>query len=642
MTKYAQIVNAELNPKATPQNKPIPGKEAKMHKNAAGGYVFSVDQIGQATRFLILGSPTTYYVTEEQSTLKNAQVIIELAKANGVELVKLIERVNTTSTREDGTLIPAAAPRKAPGLFALAICKLYGDDATRRAVYAAIERRGIISTLSQMFDFLNNLYTLTSGGKLDGSIAMGSGFKRALNTWLQGSPESAGRNDKWLAMQAAKYRHRSYQVGEKSKDGTNKKHEMDMRDFLRLTHPKPQTESEKFIFAWAVQHGKGQDEIKKLLLEAGKDGKVSSSEAYNYLMAFETAQATDDPKEVIRLIHQYGLTHEMIPNTWFSDKDTETRANVWRALIGLPVGNSSPATYADGNVKYEMGLTAFVRNLPRFSAYGLLNDKDVRNKIVNTLSDSGAMDRLVKGRIHPIQLLSALRIHERGYTERQIPTKYGGTESKRNLEWKKNQVLADALESAFYLSFGAIEPSGVREGYFFDVSGSMFGGEIAGVQGLTPAEAEACMAMVMVRQTTDYVLKGFTSGISRYSMADSGMQDLAIGKHTSLGEAVRVMRAVNWGGTDCALPFIWAEKNKEEIDCFYIWTDSETWAGRQHPSQALKSYRKAINPNARVGLVAMTATEGTINDPDDKLCLDVIGFDSSAPSVLTSFARGEI
>ena len=49
------------------------------------------------------------------------------------------------------------------------------------------------------------------------------------------------------------------------------------------------------------------------------------------------------------------------------------------------------------------------------------------------------------------------------------------------------------------------------------------------------------------------------------------------------------------GGTDCALPMIHAKQKKLEVDVFIVYTDSETWYGKVHPTEALKQYRKVRN-----------------------------------------------
>ena len=66
---------------------------------------------------------------------------------------------------------------------------------------------------------------------------------------------------------------------------------------------------------------------------------------------------------------------------------------------------------------------------------------------------------------------------------------------------------------------------------------------------------------------------------------------------------------VPMGGTDCAIPMIYAKQKKLEVDVFIVYTDSETWFGKIHPSKALQQYRKVSTHMASdEGCVAMVAT----------------------------------
>ncbi|MCP2289787.1 hypothetical protein APR08_002707 [Nocardia amikacinitolerans] len=70
-------------------------------------------------------------------------------------------------------------------------------------------------------------------------------------------------------------------------------------------------------------------------------------------------------------------------------------------------------------------------------------------------------------------------------------------------------------------------------------------------------------------------------------------------------------------------------------------TDSETWAGRIHPHQALQRHRREVNPHAKLVVVGMTATNFSIADPADAGMLDIAGFDAATPTLLADFARGD-
>jgi len=70
------------------------------------------------------------------------------------------------------------------------------------------------------------------------------------------------------------------------------------------------------------------------------------------------------------------------------------------------------------------------------------------------------------------------------------------------------------------------------------------------------------------------------------------------------------------------------------------YTDNETWAGRMHPVEALQQYRRKSGIAAKLIVSGMTSTGFSIADPSDGGMLDVVGFDSDAPSVMADFARG--
>ena len=68
--KYTNTLDEALNPKATPQSKKIPGREAEMARNNAGGVSFKLDKWGQFNRFIVMGSEGgQFYVGEKKLTL---------------------------------------------------------------------------------------------------------------------------------------------------------------------------------------------------------------------------------------------------------------------------------------------------------------------------------------------------------------------------------------------------------------------------------------------------------------------------------------------------------------------------------------------------------------------------------------------
>lgn len=111
---------------------------------------------------------------------------------------------------------------------------------------------------------------------------------------------------------------------------------------------------------------------------------------------------------------------------------------------------------------------------------------------------------------------------------------------------------------------------------------------------------------------------------------------------SSLAGVIRSMNNMRFGGTDCSVPMTWALKNNVPVDSFFVYTDSETWAGSVHPFQALRRYRDKTGIDSRLVVVGMTATEFTIADPSDAGMMDVVGFDTAAPAIMNAFCRGNL
>jgi 60 kDa SS-A/Ro ribonucleoprotein len=63
------------------------------------------------------------------------------------------------------------------------------------------------------------------------------------------------------------------------------------------------------------------------------------------------------------------------------------------------------------------------------------------------------------------------------------------------------------------------------------------------------------------------------------------------------------------------------------------------WAGSIHPAQALRDYRQRMGIPAKLVVVEMVSNGFTIADPDDAGMLDVVGCDTSTPTVISDFGK---
>lgn len=553
MSSYAKNLAGTVNAKKTPQLEVIPGREADMAVNHAGGYVFTVSPWTMLDRFLILGTEGgTYYAGEAKMTKDNAKSIIDLIKVDGVKVVARVVEIS------DG----GRAPKNDPALFVLALASAYGDDATRKAAFASLPKVARIGT--HLFHYAMFV---------DGMRGWGRGLRNAIGNWYQ------SQSVEKLANQLVKYQQR---------DGWSN------RDLLRLSHPKAADAARDSLYSWAT---KGFAEM-----PTEKQGTLPA-----LVTAVEEAKKATDVKTVVSLIRAHGLPREAIPTNFLNEK------KVWEAL--LP----------------NMPMTAMIRNLAKMTSIGLLDP--LTSEVGTVISKLGSAEALKKARVHPIAILSALMTYQRG---RGV---------KGSLSWTPNQRIVDALDSAFYTSFGNVEPTNKSTLLALDVSGSMTCGEIAGCPGLNPRVASAAMALITMNVETNYEVIGFTpggftaSGSSR-GWGGSSVKSLAISPKMRLMDVVNYMNTLGFSGTDCALPMLYAEANKLAVDNFSVYTDNETYQGSIHASQALKQYRSKMDRDARLAVVGMTATRFTIADPQDSGMMDVVGFDSAAPQIMSDFFSG--
>jgi len=399
----------------------------------------------------------------------------------------------------------------------------------------------------------------------------GRGTVRAFQRWYN---EQAPRN---LAYQVTKYQQRNG---------------FSQRDMLRLVHPKPASEQHKEIFQWIT--GKLPYDMDKWLEAGGSNGDPEAA-WFRPIEGFERAKRATTEKEIVKLIEEYDLVREAIPTQWLNS------LAVWEAML------------------QKMPYTATLRNLGKMSEIGLLAPLSAASKlVVNRLTDR---EQIVKARVHPIALLNALYTYGQGH----------GIRSSKS--WTVVPQVKDALDTAFNLSFAAVEPTGLNFMLGIDVSGSMggFWGGFGLAPGITPCMAASAMAMVTARTEQNYFIGGFSHVF----------KDLKITAKDTIESAMRKAQDSNFGGTDAAKPIQFAMKNKMHVDAFVNYSDGESWAGDQHACQALREYRNKVNPNAHMIYVNFVANRHTLNDPSDPNALDIVGFDTGAPDVMRSFLLGE-
>lgn len=367
------------------------------------------------------------------------------------------------------------------------------------------------------------------------------------------------------------------------------------KDALLLGHVKPDNDTRNLVFKYAV---KGFDAI--------KDQKLDASEAGILIDAVNKLKATRDPKEAAKLILDYDLVHECVPT------EIKNSPEVWEALLN------------------NMPVRALTWNLAKMTSYGLLKPGSASlKKVVAELSN---VEQLQNSRLHPFTVLKALNTYRSGK----------GT----MLTWTPVKEVEDVLDNAFYACFKNHIPSGKRVAWCLDVSGSMRThfmwegrkdkfGNLVYDQNMSARACTAALALVAAKMEDKAEFFCFSSG-------NGGFNRFPVNKDAKLSEVMDSMKSIPFGGTDISLPFRWAAKNKEKFDGFVVLTDNETNSNTQSPAQALKDYRKTCGIDAKLVVVAFSSNNITVADKADPGMIDIPGFDSDGPAIISNFLAGRI
>src|SRR5450755_582427 len=263
-------ISKYFSTKSTPQTEAIPGSD--QVPNSAGGFTWELDDWARLDRWLVLGSERgTFYVGERELTRANATIVQRCIAQDGLRTIHRIVDIS----------VSGRAPKNDPAIFSLAMAAKLGDEATRRAAYAALPKVCRIGT--HLMHFVE--YAQAFGG-------WGRGMRRAIGSWFNNLAPSD------LAYQLAKYQ---------SRDGWSN------RDLLRLAHPRAASPSHDRLFSWVV---KGE-----LAAEAAADPALALVTAMIELRSLTAAKA------VATKIREAKLPRECVPTEWL------TSPEVWDALL---------------------------------------------------------------------------------------------------------------------------------------------------------------------------------------------------------------------------------------------------------------------------------------------------------------------
>jgi 60 kDa SS-A/Ro ribonucleoprotein len=501
---------------------------------------------------------------------------LTLANAKVIEDLATSERGTELVEIIRDISVRGIAPKTQPALFALAIAATKGNDETRARANGAVA--DVVRTGTHLLTYIRYVDSLAGWSR---------GRRSSIARWF------TARSAASLAFQAIKYAQR---------DGWS------MRDALRISHPVTTDPIVSAVFSY-ITNGYAMtgsiDADAKTADESVKPDPALPRIVHGY------ESAKTQPALAAKFIADYGLSWEMLPDEALNE------ASTWAALIDagkLPLG-------------------ALLRQLPRLTRLGVVGTRLDRDsggyartaEVVRLMtSEEGLKD----ARIHPLNLLIAQHTYMTGVA------RSGGS-------FTPVTAIVDAFEDAFYRAFRTIEPANKRTMVALDVSGSMAGKVLGSV--LSAREVGAALGLVLTSTEPGSEVYAFSSssGMSHMHTSDSkGFIPLNISRRQRLGDVVRMTSTLPFGGTDCGLPMRAARERNLNVDTFIVVTDNETWAGPTHPHIELQKYRDATGIDAKLVVLAVTPTKFSIADPSDAGMLDIVGFGSDVPTLVTEFSRG--
>jgi 60 kDa SS-A/Ro ribonucleoprotein len=263
----------KVGTRETPQPEKILG--SAQVPNSAGGFAWKVTDEVRFDRFLILGTEAgSYYSGERALTLDNAEAVLRALESDGPAVVRRVVEISEAGR----------APKNDPAIFALALAASRGDEASRRAAFAALPR--VCRTGTHLLHFAQFA---------EGFRGWSRGLRRAVAAWYT---QPADR----LAYQAIKYGNR---------DGWSQ------RDLLRLAHPKGVTVQHQAILHWIAQ---GWEWV-------GDEPHPDPDPVLRRIWAVEKVRRAGTVQEIVQLVREYRLPREAVPTSWLGE------AVVWEALL---------------------------------------------------------------------------------------------------------------------------------------------------------------------------------------------------------------------------------------------------------------------------------------------------------------------
>lgn len=339
------------------------------------------------------------------------------------------------------------------------------------------------------------------------------------------------------------------------------------RDILRLAHLAPRTDAVANVLNYALR------------------GYSENGTFPMIIHGVEYLKTLDKAEDAARIIADYHIPREAVPSHFL------TSPLVWDALL------------------QDMPITAMVRNLATMTRVGLIRGgTEAERSIAAALRDEARLKSL-----HPMQVLLAMTTYASGVSFRGDTT------------WTPSEAILEALDDAFYGTFGNVPAIGKETILAVDSSASM--GSRMHDSALTYRQAAAALAMIAAHADHSCTILCF----------DTTIKEVKLRPTMRLDAVTKAMSFAGSGTYTALVPqAIVANQLPCEVLCWY--TDGET---ASKDTMGLLDHLRHKGLQRSVAYAMTPTSRGLLRDAPD-WCLNVVGFDAAAPALATMFARGEL
>ena len=329
----------------------------------------------------------------------------------------------------------------------------------------------------------------------------------------------------------------------------------------------------------------------------------------------------NNKRRLIEILQQHGFTG----NADGSDNDlpsNEARENERKIIVRehIPTKFLNEVEVWEALLK-DMPMTAMIRSLTKMASLGMFEREENIVCVENALSD---IKRLKKARIHPIKILFAKEMYDKGTS--------GGSRT-----WHRNPRITKALDSAFYNCFQKAE---IAEVYKFDKKFMLFLDWFS-FKKADDHYKQAAIAMIMKIWNVEENVE-----VIGYHTECSDLKEL-LTKDMTIEVAIdslekKIGREDKNVKMKKDMPMRYAFQKRIEVDCFIVFTCSNLDDVEIPHVIALRIYNHTMQQKAKLVVCEMSSSKFSIGDSKDPNCLDIVGFDSRAPEIIQRFVKHDI